>query len=142
MGEQHLYVAYTMLEIASPPRSRHANASSMKQIVWARTREDAEAAARALNWRAAKRNPGEDDWRWEFEIAEETGQVSLGAELERRAEHWSRWDRQERAKHKPWSAMAPSVLSARTEPLPERVVRCKRIQGRPDAHPLHYVEWP
>lgn len=141
MGEQHLYVAYTMLEIASPPRSRHINSSSMKQLVWARSREDAEAVATALNWRAEKRNPGDDDWRWEFEIAEETGQVVLGAELERRAVAWGVWDKRERAQHKAWYALAPSVMSARAEILPERVVRCKRVQGRPDAHPLHYVEW-
>lgn len=139
MGSSHLYFAFRMVETAIPPRSTNGSNAYQEVILWARSLRDAKAVVSAINKRAAAKS-NSYDWNWEFDLeSEEPRGAELGAELDRLHDAWKQWERGIVSRNlQPWATRAAAIL----QPSPDRrVARFKRVSGREDSSPLHFMEW-
>jgi len=139
MGCKHLYQAFRMIETAIPPRSSSSSSAYQEVKIWARDLQEARKVVAAINKRAASKMET-DEWNWTFDLkSEEPCGAELGAELERLHAAWKKWEKGTVSKNLlPWAARASAVLM----PSPERrVTRYKKVSGREDSAPLHFMEW-
>ena len=139
MGSNHLYLAFRMIETAIPPRSTNGASAYQEVTLWVRSQRDAKAVVAAINKRAAAKS-NSYDWNWEFDLAsEEPRGAELGEELERLHAAWKLWEKGTVSKNlQPWATRASVIL----QPSPDRrVTRFKRVSGRDDSAPLHFMEW-